>query len=144
MRFIKKCWNCCWEIYHKYEEIFNYLIVGAIGVLISIVSYSLCRYLSFSIITSNVISWIISVLAMYILNKTCVFKTKNLSKKALFKEFFSFVIARIFTLFIETGILYLGVILLHINDIIIKIIGQVIIIVLNYILSKLIIFSKKV
>ena len=79
---------------------------------------------------------------MYILNKLFVFKTKNLAKKKLLKEFFSFVLARIFTLFIETFILYLGADIIKINDIFVKVIAQIIIIILNYIFSKLIIFKK--
>lgn len=129
-------------LYKKYEEIINYLVVGFIGVIISISSYAICRYFNLSILISNIVSWIISVIAMYILNKLFVFKTKNLAKKKLLKEFFSFVLARIFTLFIETFILYLGADIIKINDIFVKVIAQIIIIILNYIFSKLIIFKK--
>lgn len=143
MKTIKKLWNYLWGIYHKYEEILNYLISGAIGVVISVVSYALSRKIGFGIIESNIISWVIAVICMYILNKLFVFKSKCSNRKELLKEFFSFVSARIFTFFVETFILWLGADVLKINDILIKIIAQIVIIILNYILSKIWIFNKE-
>lgn len=143
IRLIKNIWNWGWKIYRKYEEIWNYLITGALGVLVNIISYSLCRLVGIDIYISNVISWIISVLFMYLTNKLFVFKSKTNNKIELLKEFVSFVFARVFTLVVETGILYLGSKILHINDIIVKVIAQIVIIILNYLLSKLWIFKVK-
>lgn len=140
---IKKFWNWGWEIYHKNEEIWNYLITGGIGVLISIFSYWLCRRADLSVLISNIISWIISVLAMYVMNKIFVFKTKCKNMKELTRELVSFIVARLVTLGVETAILYIGADLLHVNDIIVKVIAQIIIIILNYVFSKLIIFKKE-
>lgn len=140
--FIKKTWEYGWKIYHKYEEIWNYLITGALGVLVNIIAYSLCRLINLNIVASNVISWIISVLFMYLTNKIFVFKSKKNNLFELIKEFISFVLARVFTLVVETGILFFGSNILKINDIIVKIIAQIIIIILNYILSKMLVFKK--
>ncbi len=81
---------------------------------------------------------------MYITNKIFVFKSKTDSTSKLLKEFISFVLARIFTLVVETAILYIGSEVLKVNDIIVKVIAQIVIIILNYILSKLWIFKKHV
>ena len=143
MNTIKKIWNFIWDIYHKYEEVWNYLISGALGVVVNLAAYELCRKLGAEIILSNVISWIIAVIFMYITNKFFVFKSKTENFKKFLKEFAAFVTARIFTLLVETLILYLGVYVLNINDLIIKIVAQIVVIILNYILSKLIIFKKK-
>lgn len=143
LKFIKKCKNFVLEIYKKNQEIWNYLITGGFGVVVSVASYELSRIIGFGIITSNIISWIIAVLFMYVTNKIIVFKSKCDNNKELIKEFFSFIVARLFTLFIETTVLYIGSDLLKINDIIVKIIAQIIIIILNYIFSKLLIFKKK-
>lgn len=116
--------------------------MGALGVLVNVVSYSLCRFFGIDIFISNAISWIISVLFMYITNKLFVFKSKTNNLSELYKEFISFILARIFTLAVETAILYLGSKVLNINDIIVKIIAQIVIIILNYVLSKLWIFKK--
>lgn len=141
-KLIKKFWNWGWSIYHKNEELWNYLITGALGVIISIGSYWGCRAINLNIVASNIISWIIAVIAMYIMNKLFVFKTECNNYKTLIKEFFSFIVARILTLIVETLILYLGADIININDIIVKVIAQIVIIILNYLFSKLFIFKK--
>ena len=143
MQNIKKIWNLIWDIYHKKEEVWNYLISGAFGFVISIVSYWLFRKIGLSLEISNVLSWIIAVISMYLTNKFFVFKTKCNTKKEVIKEFISFIAARIFTLIAETVILYLGFNFLHFNDIIVKIFAQIIVIILNYVFSKIFIFKKQ-
>ncbi len=142
MKYIKKFWKWGFGIYHKNEEIWNYLITGAIGVLINLSSYLLFRYFKLTILISNIIAWIISVIAMYIMNKLFVFKKRAKNNKSLIKEFLSFVLARVFTLFVETAILYLGIKIIDIESVV-KIIAQIVIIILNYLLSKFIIFKKE-
>ncbi len=138
MKMYKKCIN----LYHKYEEIINYLITGFIGVVVSVLSFYICRKINLSILFSNIISWIIAVILMYILNKLFVFKTKTEKYNQLIQEFFSFVFARIVTLIIETIIIYVGVLFITKNDTIVKVFAQIVIIILNYIFSKLFIFKK--
>ena len=138
MKIYKKCIN----LYHKYEEIINYLITGFIGVVVSVLSFYICRKINLSILFSNIISWIIAVILMYILNKIFVFKTKTEKYKQLIQEFFLFVFARIVTLIIETIIIYVGVLFITKNDTIVKVFAQIVIIILNYIFSKLFIFKK--
>ena len=142
IKLIKRFWNWGWGIYHKNEEVWNYLISGALGMVISIATYALCRFIGLDIIVSNVVSWIVAVLFMYVTNKLFVFKSKCETKKELWKEFCSFVMARILTLVIESAILYVGADILKINDIIVKVIAQVVIIILNYVFSKIWIFKK--
>ena len=79
---------------------------------------------------------------MYLTNKIFFIKIKKNNLFELIKEFISFVLARVFTLVVETGILFFGSNILKINDIIVKIIAQIIIIILNYILSKMLVFKK--
>lgn len=139
MKIYRKCLN----LYHKYEEVINYLITGFIGVVVSVLSFYICRKIKLSILFSNIISWIIAVILMYILNKLFVFKTKTENNKQLMQEFFSFIFARIITLIIETIIIYVGVILITKNDTIVKVFAQIVIIILNYIFSKIFIFKKR-
>jgi len=143
INLIKRFWNWGWGIYHKNEELWNYLIFGALGVLVSVGSYGFCRVIGLGVISSNVISWIITVLFVYVTNKFFVFKSKCKNIKELIREFISFITARIVTLGVETLILYVGVDMLKIGDILVKVVAQIIIIILNYVLSKLIIFKKK-
>lgn len=78
----------------------------------------------------------------FITNKLIVFKSKDLTAKVILKEGFSFMGARIMSLLIDMVILYVAVDLMGMNDLIIKLVSNVIVIIINYILSKLFIFKK--
>ena len=134
------------NIYHKYKEIINYLIFGFLTTLICLSVYYI---LTSTILNpnnpillqiSNILSWTSGVIFAYITNKKYVFNSKN---KNIKKEFTSFIIARLITLFIDMIIMFIGVTIIKGNDKIIKIIYQIVVIISNYLFSKLIIFKKK-
>lgn len=138
------------ELYKKYQEIINYLIIG---VLTTVVNLVIKYALLFTVLDASnptqlqiavVISWIVACLFAYITNRIIVFKSKS---KEIIKEFISFVSARIFTLLLEMLIMFVFVTWLKLNSdlwvVIWSIVAQVIVIVVNYVLSKLIIFKKK-
>lgn len=139
------CFPIAIKIYQKKTEIINYLIVGVLTTLVSLVIYYglvmtiLNPENAFELQCANVLSWIVSVLFAYVTNRKFVFKSTN-EKKG--KEFISFVTARIATLLMDMVIMLLGVTLLHANDKIVKIISQVIVIIANYILSKVFVFRE--
>jgi putative flippase GtrA len=134
------------ELFKKYEEVIRYLIVGVLTTVVSLVTYYICVItildpkVALELQIANIISWICSVAFAYITNRIFVFKSKS---KKLFKEITSFVSSRIVTLLLDMGIMFLMVTLLNMNDKISKIIVQVIVIVLNYVLSKIFVFKKK-
>lgn len=132
------------QLYEKYKEIINYLFFGGCTSIVNFVSYYIpARILGINEIVSNIIAWVVSVLFAYITNKIFVFASKNGSFKETMKEFFSFVFARLFTgALCDVGIFALMINVLGINDIISKITTQVLVVVLNYIFSKLVIFKK--
>ena len=142
---IKRIWNNCWGIYHKNEEIWNYLIVGTLTTLVSLCSYYIFVYtflnpnIPLELQIANILSWIIAVLFAYITNRVFVFKSKE---KNISKELTSFIGSRVSTLLIEMLTMFIFVSLLHINDKIIKIIAQILVIIGNYIISKLFVFKK--
>ena len=133
------------QTYIKYKEIINYLIFGILTTFISLITYYL---LIITILNpnnpielqiSNIISWIFSVTFAYITNKKYVF---NSNEKKIKKEILKFYTSRLSTLFIDIILMFIFVTILKLNDKIIKIIVSIIIIILNYILSKLIVFKK--
>ena len=143
---IKRTWDFCWKIYHKNEEIWNYLIVGGLTTLVSLATYYAC-VLTFlnpnnaiQLQIANIISWVFAVSFAYIANRVFIFKSKE---KNIKKEMTSFVGSRIATLLLDMLTMFLLVTILHINDKISKIITQVLVIVGNYIISKLFVFKKK-
>ena len=127
---LKRLWDFCWIIYHKNEEIWNYLIVGGLTTVVSLLVYYTC-VLTFldpnkplELQIANIISWIKS-------------NNKNIKKEAA-----SFIGSRIITLLLDMLTMFIIVTLLHMNDKIGKIVSQIIVMVGNYIISKLFVFRK--
>lgn len=132
--------NKLFVLYKKYKEIINYLIFGGLTTLISIITYALfAKVFNIDYLISNVLSWVLAVLFAYITNKIFVFESK--SKKNI-KEITSFFFFRVVSLIMEMIILYVFVDMLHIDDLVTKIIAQVIVIVSNYVFSKVFVFKK--
>jgi len=132
------------DLYRKYSEIINYLIVGVLTTLVSIVIYWIfTKLFHVNYMISNVISWIGSVSFAYITNKVFVFKSKCDSEKDVLIEIYQFFKYRIFSLIIDILLMYAFVEIFNIDDMIAKVIVQFIVIALNYIFSKLFVFKKK-
>ncbi len=143
--FIVRFWNWGWGVYHKNEELWNYLIVGFLTTLVSLGTYFICT-VSFlnpndvvELQVANVIAWLVAVGFAYITNRLFVFKSKN---KEVFREMCSFVGSRLLSLLMDMGAMFIMVSVLSWNDKIGKIITQVIVTVANYIFSKLFVFKK--
>ena len=133
------------NLFIKYKEIINYLIFGILTTIISLLSYYI---LVLTILNpnnpielqiANVASWIISVTFAYITNRKYVF---NSQEKNIIKEISKFYYARIASLLIDMALMYVLVSKLNFNDKIIKIIVQIIVIIMNYVLSKLVVFNN--
>lgn len=127
----------------KRKEIILYLFFGACTTLVNIVCYFVLRNLfSMGITYATAVSWFISVLFAYFTNKIFVFESKKGNTKALIVEFSSFVSGRIFTGLMDLVIMLITVDVLNFNEPLMKIISNIAVIVINYILSKIWIFKK--
>ena len=146
--FIVRFWRWGWGIYHKNEELWNYLIVGGLTTIVNMGVYFTCTntfcdpQVPVELQIANVTSWVVAVLFAYITNRIFVFKSKSKGKDK-FKEFTSFVGMRVLSLGMDMAGMALMVSLLHWNDAISKIIVQVIVVLSNYIFSKVFVFKKK-
>ena len=141
---MKKLWNFCWDIYKQHEEGMNYLIFGFLAFVLNYVLYFLFESLmGINYMASTALSWALTVVFAYWTNRTFVFKSKNAGVANLVREFISFVGARVATELLELLLMYLMVDLAGINSYVAKLIGQVVVIVTNYFLSKLWIFKEK-
>ncbi len=131
------------DIYRKNQEAMRYLVFGALTTVINIIVFAICsKMANLSTTISNIIAWIIAVLFAYVTNKLYVFDSKTVKLKDLAREIFSFFSARIATLVIETAFLWVVIDKLGFNEILMKIISNIIVIILNYIFSKIFIFKK--
>ena len=134
------------ELYLKYKEIINYLIFGVLTTVVSLVVYYgltltiLDPEKAIELKIANIISWIAACTFAYFTNRKWVFENKD---KANLKEASKFYLSRVSTLLIDMGLMFIFVTKLGINDKIMKLIVQVIVIVLNYIFSKFIVFREK-
>ena len=84
-----------------------------------------------------------SVLFAYFVNKLFVFRSKDWAWRVALRELWQMVASRIFSLGLETGILWLFVEKLLLNEFIVKLAANVLVVIVNYVLSKFIIFNKK-
>ena len=134
------------ELYKKYKEIINYLIFGVLTTVVSLIVYYVAVYTflnpenAVQLQIANILSWIAGVTFAYFTNRKYVFNSKEQNR---LKEAGNFVMARVVTLLMDMVIMWLGVTLLCFNDKIMKLISQVVIIISNYVFSKLFVFKKK-
>lgn len=131
------------ELLKKYKFIILYGIFGVLTTIINIVTYALC-YDMFNIsnVVSNIIAWVLSVLFAFITNKIWVFESKCFDFKIFIKELWNFIVCRLATGALDLGIMYVGVDLLKGPALILKIASNIIVIILNYVMSKLFVFKK--
>ena len=129
---------------HKYEDVISYLFFGVMTTLVNYIVYLPCLYLMrFSAALSNVIAWAAAVTFAYLTNKPFVFKSHDWSPKTVVPELAKFLGCRIGSGVLETLILMVTVDFLGWNGFLWKLITQILVIVLNYIGSKLLVFQKK-
>lgn len=128
------------ELFNKYKMPILYLFFGGLTTFINIFVYFICYDISnLSNVSSNIIAWIIAVIFAFITNKIYVFESKS---KSILYELSTFLACRLGTGVLDLGIMYLTVDIFKWNAFLMKIISNIIVIVLNFVFSKLIIFKK--
>ena len=134
------------ELFKKYEEIIRYLIIGVLTTLVSLCTYYLLVITlldpnnGLQLQIANIICWVVSVTFAYFTNRKFVFKMED---NANLKEASNFYFSRVSTLLIDMILMYVFVTKFNFNDKIIKLVVQVVVIVLNYIFSKFMVFNEK-
>ncbi len=134
------------EIYRKYKEFINYLIVGGLTTLVSMVLFYGSTWTildgndALELQIANVISWTGAVIFSYFANRIFVFESKE---ENILKEFLAFVSSRMLTLLLDMGTMFILSTLLQINYNISKIVAMVLVTIGNYVISKIFVFKKK-
>ena len=133
------------ELYNKYKEMINYVIFGGLATVVNFITYLIStKIFGIDAVISSGIAWFFSVLFAYITNRIFVFESKTKGIKEILKEMTSFFLARILSgALCDVGAFAVMVNVFNINDIIAKIVTQVVVVIVNYVFSKLIIFRKK-
>ena len=132
------------------KETISYLIFGVLATIINIVVFWFAeRELAFIMsedaasLVGNVIAWVISVAFAFVTNKLFVFESKSMAFKVVMAELTGFVIARLLSLAFDEGFMFVAIVLLGMNSLLAKIISNVFVVIINYVLSKFFIFKNK-
>lgn len=136
-------------LYQKYRELIVYFITGCLTTLVNWAAYALCvRIFGWNVAVSNAIAWVVAVIFAYVTNKLWVFRSYNWEIRFVLREAFLFVSARILTgifeivsvpLLVNIG---LDQSLLGVRGMWAKVLVSVVVMVLNYVFSKLIVFRR--
>lgn len=131
------------------RETVSYLIFGVLTTLLDLIVFELSYHLlpishpDTLTLVSNTVAWVAAVLFAFVTNKLYVFRSKSFAWRLFLWEFLTFVAARVIT----WGISSIGMILLvdrwYVNELLSKILVNVIVIILNYVFSKLFVFRRK-
>ena len=127
----------------KYWDILSYLFFGGLTTVVNYLIYLPCyNLLHLSAAVSNVIAWVVAVAFAYLTNKPFVFKSHDWSWKTVGPELAKFVSCRIGSGFLETAIIWLTVDVLAWDGNIMKLITSILVVVINYVGSKLLVFRN--
>ena len=128
----------------KYEDVLSYLFFGVLTTVVNYVVYLPCyNTLGLSAAVSNGVAWVAAVVFAYLTNKPFVFKSHDWSIKTILPELSAFIGCRVGSGLLETGILFLAVDCLCWNGNVMKLVTSVLVVILNYIGSKLLVFRNK-
>ena len=129
--------------YKKNKEILLYLFFGGLAFFVSVSSYAYFNLiLDMNELIANIFSWILAVIFAFVTNKIWVFCSKNNSFSEFLREMFSFFAGRLATLGVEEVILLIFITWLSFNSMAVKVVAQIVVILLNYVISKLFVFKK--
>ena len=128
----------------KYKEVLLYLIFGGLTTMVSMLSFWLANTpLGIHELLANIISWICAVTFAYFTNAKWVFEAKPESGKERLRQAVSFYAGRLATLGVEEAIMAIFATWLGFNSLLVKLVAQVVVVILNYVISKLLVFRKK-
>lgn len=131
------------KLIEKYWDIISYLFFGVLTTAVNYVVYLPCyNLLGLSAAVSNAIAWVVAVAFAYLTNKPFVFKSHDWSMKTVMPELTKFVACRVGSGVLETGLLLVCVDWLGWDGNVMKLVTSILVVILNYIGSKLLVFKK--
>lgn len=132
------------ELIKKNKSFIAYGVFGIFTTIVNIVTYNICyNSIGISNTLSNIAAWVLAVTFAYLTNKVWVFGSESWRWEVLKKEIPAFVSCRIATGILDLIIMYICVDIMKWHALVMKVISNVLVIILNYIFSKLIIFKKR-
>lgn len=133
------------ELIKKHWDLITYLVFGVLTTVVNYLVYLPCyNWLGLGAAVSNGIAWVVSVAFAFLTNKPFVFRSHDWSMKVVLPELGKFLACRVGSGLLETGILLVTVDLMRWNGNVMKLITSVLVVLLNYVGSKLLVFKKNV
>lgn len=141
---IKEIMKKVMAIYRKYQDVIPYLFFGVLTTIVNVVSYSIFAHtLGLNTTIATILAWFLAVLFAYLTNRKWVFHSSAKGFSEVFREILAFVGCRVATGVVDWGMMVVLVDMWHFNDIVIKILANVVVIISNYVTSRLLVFAKK-
>lgn len=125
------------------NELINYIFFGVLTTIVNIFTFVLLEKAGLHYIVNNFIAWGISVLFAFHTNKKFVFKSSSNNTELIIKEISTFYGSRIFSLIIDMSLMFLLINMLSVDTLISKLIVNVVVIIINYVLSKIFVFKTQ-
>ena len=127
----------------KHYDILAYLFFGVLTTVVNYVVYLPCyNLLGLSGALSNVIAWVVAVAFAYLTNKPFVFRSHDWTAKTVIPELTKFIGSRVVSGALETGIIFVTVDCLLWSGNLMKLVTSVLVVVLNYVASKFLVFKR--
>ena len=128
----------------KYKDLILYAVFGLLTTLVNTAAYWLCAHpLGLPVVPSSVIAWFLAVLFAYLTNRKWVFHSEASGPREIAREVCSFFLCRLATGVLDWALMYLFAEKLQLNDLAVKIAVNILVIILNYVASKLLIFRRR-
>ena len=140
----RKIMNKLLSIWKKHREIIMYLVVGGATTLVNIIVYMMLSHTGFGTVSADFDAWLVTVIFAYVTNRIFVFRSDKRSFSGILKELLSFFAGRTATGIIDIAIMVICVDMLLFNELVMKIIANAIVIILNFVISKLWVFKKNI
>lgn len=132
------------DLYRKYKDVIPYMFFGVCTTIVNVAAYWISAHLMYlPVMVSTIIAWFLAVLFAYITNRKWVFHSKVRVPGEIMREMVSFFMCRLVTGVVDWMCMFFLVGLFGLNDVIIKFIDNVVVIILNYVASKLVIFRNR-
>lgn len=143
MDLIQKIWKLIAGLYERFRELFWYGVFGVLTTIINMAAFWLFSdALKVHYMVANVIAWVIAVAFAYVTNKLWVFESKSWERSVWIPECIGFVSARLATGLLDMGLMYLMISIIGVPKMWAKLVSNVVVIIGNYVLSKLVVFRK--
>ena len=131
------------RLIEKYKDVVPYLFFGVCTTLVNIIVYWLCAHtFGMRVMSGTIIAWVIAVFFAYLTNRKWVFDSEAEGAKDILRETMIFFLCRLATGVCDGLLMYMLVYSLHFNDVLIKTIANAIVIILNYIASRVLVFRR--